>query len=421
MIDKKILEIDMEALQIQGRKPVTDDVIEVTIAPNTQQQTPNGKQCCPAAAAKSKAKECPMAASSSSANQVCAFGQLNDDKVNTQLLKRYQGMAKGLPRAKSLDGPLAKLDGDLSLSTFLVDDMPSSADIDVFEALYATVAAWKANSQKKYLNVTRWFDLVQRLPSVSARRDQFPLVTVRPVLPASAAVKAGVDGVGAALAKVAEQQQKAASSSKAAAAASPSSSAAKKQQQKKQQKKNGGKGKRATPAPAADRPDFARLNIVVGKIVKAVNHPNADTMYLEHIDMGGEKEVQVVSGLRTFISLDEFVGKRVLCLANLKKAKLRGVESFAMVLCASNADHTAVEVLTIDDSVAVGARVAAEGFEAEPDASLNPKHKVWDRVYTSKQFVVGDDGLVVYDGKPLRAANGATVKVQKSQKGDTIG
>lgn len=50
---------------------------------------------------------------------------------------------------------------------------------------------------------------------------------------------------------------------------------------------------------------MARLDIRVGKIVKAEKHPNADSLYVEEIDVGEDKLRTVVSGLVKYIPLEE--------------------------------------------------------------------------------------------------------------------
>lgn len=73
--------------------------------------------------------------------------------------------------------------------------------------------------------------------------------------------------------------------------------------QKASSSKSGGKPK---PQPAADREiTMARLDIRVGKIVKAEKHPKADALYVEEIDVGGGEIRTVVSGLVNFIPLEE--------------------------------------------------------------------------------------------------------------------
>lgn len=50
---------------------------------------------------------------------------------------------------------------------------------------------------------------------------------------------------------------------------------------------------------------MARLDIRVGKIVKVAKHPNADSLYVEEIDVGEDKLRTVVSGLVKYIPLEE--------------------------------------------------------------------------------------------------------------------
>jgi len=69
----------------------------------------------------------------------------------------------------------------------------------------------------------------------------------------------------------------------------------------------------------------------------------------------------------------------VLVLSNLKPKKLAGFNSNGMVLCASNEDHTKVEILRPKPGSKIGERVKIQGKEAlfkdEPEPVLNPKKK----------------------------------------------
>jgi methionine--tRNA ligase beta chain len=80
----------------------------------------------------------------------------------------------------------------------------------------------------------------------------------------------------------------------------------------------------------------ARLNIRVGKIVEVKKHPDADSLYVEKIDLGEPNGPRtIVSGLVNFVPLNEMENRMVVILANLKPANLRGISSHGMVLCAS--------------------------------------------------------------------------------------
>ena len=64
-------------------------------------------------------------------------------------------------------------------------------------------------------------------------------------------------------------------------------------------------------------------------------HPDADSLYLEKIDVGEAEPRTVVSGLVAYVSQEALQDRLVLLLCNLKPQKMRGVESQAMLLCAS--------------------------------------------------------------------------------------
>lgn len=127
--------------------------------------------------------------------------------------------------------------------------------------------------------------------------------------------------------------------------------------------------------------DFHRVEFRVGKIVECQKHPEADALYVEKIDLGEPNGPRtIVSGLVKFVPLDQMLNRLVIVVANLKPAKLRGVESCGMVLAASNADHTQVELVDPPAGAQVGERVTFAGFPGEPDAQLNPKKKIFEDV-----------------------------------------
>lgn len=88
-------------------------------------------------------------------------------------------------------------------------------------------------------------------------------------------------------------------------------------------------------APVADEITPSRLDIRIGKIVEVSRHPDADALYVEKIDLGEAAPRTIVSGLVNFIPIEEMQNRMVVVLCNLKPAKMRGIESQGMVLCAS--------------------------------------------------------------------------------------
>ncbi|XP_039293348.1 tyrosine--tRNA ligase, cytoplasmic-like [Nilaparvata lugens] len=152
-----------------------------------------------------------------------------------------------------------------------------------------------------------------------------------------------------------------------------------KKQQPAQAKQGGGGG-----TATNDAIDPSRLDVRVGKIVKVDKHPDADALYVEHIDLGEEEPRTIVSGLVKYVPIEEMQDRMVVVLCNLKPAKMRGVESQGMVLCASveEGDTKCVEPLLPPAGSAAGDRVHVDGYESsrQPDAVLNPKKKIWEQL-----------------------------------------
>jgi len=163
-----------------------------------------------------------------------------------------------------------------------------------------------------------------------------------------------------------------------------------------------------------DTVDVTKLDIRVGKILTVKAHEDADTLYVETIDVGDAKPRTVVSGLRKFVTLEEMQNRFVVVLCNLKPSKLKGVLSEAMVLAASNSEHNQVELLTPPNGCVPGERVSFEGFTGEPEEQLNPKKKVWETV--QPEFSTTDECVAVYKNVPFKVSSGV-IKVSSIKKG----
>jgi len=119
--------------------------------------------------------------------------------------------------------------------------------------------------------------------------------------------------------------------------------------------------------------DVSRLYMKVGKIVHCEKHPDADALYLETIECGEEKPRQVISGLVRHIPLEQMQDRMVVLLCNLKPAKMRGIVSEAMVMCASTPDK--VEILAPPANSVPGDVVTVVGYEGTPDEMIKPTNK----------------------------------------------
>lgn len=190
----------------------------------------------------------------------------------------------------------------------------------------------------------------------------------------------------------------------AAASPAPAPVSAPKEKKIKEKKAPAEKPKAVAEAPV----DVGRLDMRVGKIVEVGRHPDADSLYLEKIDCGEAAPRTVVSGLVKFVPLEEMQNRLVVVLCNLKPAKMRGVTSEAMVMCASTPDK--VEVLSPPAGAVPGDLVHCEGYERQPDAQLNPKKKVFETC--APDLMTNADLVACYKGAPLHVPGKGTVVAQ---------
>jgi len=168
---------------------------------------------------------------------------------------------------------------------------------------------------------------------------------------------------------------------------------------KKEKKQKESKPKSAPAPPADDKPiDVSRLSMKVGKIVECVKHPDADALYLEKIECGEAQPRQVISGLVKHIPIEEMQNRMVVILCNLKPAKMRGIMSEAMVMCASTPEK--VEILAPPSGAAPGDVVTVPGFEGAPDEMIKPTNKKAVSIFeqVAPDLKTNDNGEASYKG-----------------------
>ncbi|MDU5690465.1 MAG: tRNA-binding protein [Citrobacter freundii] len=98
--------------------------------------------------------------------------------------------------------------------------------------------------------------------------------------------------------------------------------------------------------------DFARMEIRVGKIAQVKRHDNADKLYIVQV-----RTLQTVTSLVPYYSEEELMGKTVVVLCNLQKAKMRGETSECMLLCAETDDGSESVLLTPERVMPAGVRI----------------------------------------------------------------
>lgn len=142
--------------------------------------------------------------------------------------------------------------------------------------------------------------------------------------------------------------------------------------------------------------DVSRFDMRIGKILEISKHPEADTLYVEQVDIGEAKPRQIISGLVKFCPESELLGRMAVFLVNLKPAKMRGVMSEGMIMCASAPERGVVEPLIVPAGVKPGDRVTVEGYDGLPDDMLNPKKKILETV--KPELRVDAAGVATYRG-----------------------
>ncbi len=100
--------------------------------------------------------------------------------------------------------------------------------------------------------------------------------------------------------------------------------------------------------------DFAKVSLVVGKVLECEPVPKSDKLLKLIVDIGTEKR-QVASGIAKYYKPDELIGKKIILVENLKSAMLRGIKSSGMILAGGEGDN--VKVIFADDSLPVGSKV----------------------------------------------------------------
>ncbi len=131
------------------------------------------------------------------------------------------------------------------------------------------------------------------------------------------------------------------------------------------------------------------LSMKVGKILEIKDHPNADSLYLFKVDFADEKR-QVVAGLKKYFKPEDLLNKKTAFCMNLKKAKLRGELSEAMILVAD--DEKNLSLLDIGDAEP-GTPVEFSGLKGvEKEVSYGDFQKI--------KMVVKGKGII-YEGKKL--------------------
>lgn len=291
----------------------------------------------------------------------------------------FSAIGAGAP----VDGPvLASMNQRLEACSFLGGDRLSAADLGLFVATHAAVAAIASSGPggafDAHVHLVRWFDHMQHLPAVAPLLASLQLSSVKITVsnalfaaplgeaPSAPAAKQAGKKDSKKNAKAGKAEAKPAAAKAAAGAGKEDKAAAKKA------KKNAKAAKAPKPA-AAGVPLIGRLDVRVGLITAAEPHPTEpDKLMVEQIDVG-TGVIQVVSGICSFAKPADVIGRKACIIVNLKAGEVKGVTSAGRMFVATSKDGATKEILFVDDAK-VGESLSWAGVEAKPDAPVSSKN-----------------------------------------------
>ena len=331
---------------------------------------------------------------------------------------------------------LGALNIHLSTRTTLLGSKPSVADLALFYRLAPAVKTWSAEErtgEKGYHHIVRHIDFVQNAPFMGLSLPKHEQVKIdldevkfyiKPIDPKAekerlkkekaAAVAAGADGEQKTLPIGQGKNEK---SKEVAPKSASTASDAPVQSAKKEKKEKAPKQPKAPAKTEATPLSPHLIDLRVGHILRAKNHPDADSLFVSTIDCGdaagaentsvdeetGKTVRTVCSGLNGLIPLAEMQNRKIVAVCNLKPVKMRGIVSAAMVLAASprltegeeDSHKGPVELVEIPQGSEAGERICFAGWEGEPEGMLNPKKKTWETLQPG--FTTDEEGRVRFD------------------------
>ncbi|KAI9731307.1 MAG: G4 quadruplex nucleic acid binding protein [Cirrosporium novae-zelandiae] len=343
---------------------------------------------------------------------------------------------------------LGKINTHLSTRTTLLGSKPCVADAALYVHLAPVVSKWtpqERTGEHGYHHIVRYLDFVQNAPifglnipdeekiKIDVNDVQF---AIKPIdhkaekeMKKKAAAQAAANGddqkelvVGQGKEEHGKKSKKekvkeAAEHVKEVVKGAAAGEGAQKQKKEKKEKQ-----KKQKEPPKETPLSPCLIDLRVGHILKAIAHPNADSLYVSTITCGdpagtdntSEYEGQIVrtvcSGLNGLVPLEEMQGRKVITVCNLKPVTMRGIKSAAMVLAASprvaeGGDSHAgpVELVNPPADSSAGERVYFEGWQGEPEKVLAPKKKIWETIQPG--FTTTDGLEVAFDMEVVSQLN----------------
>ncbi|KAJ5943360.1 hypothetical protein N7516_003528 [Penicillium verrucosum] len=366
------------------------------------------------------------------------FPQVTFNEAEEADIKQWLNTVSGLKTSLANDqkdvttGILLQLNIHLATRTTLLGAKPSVADIAIYAILGPVIEKWtpeERTGEKGYHHIVRHIDFVQngRLFSLQIPEEEKIAIDLNDVKFVPKPVDPKEEKERKKREKASAQNPDANNESKPLVVGQ-----GKAEQAAKAQTQAG------ADADAAPRrlpsllllpllpPAPSLIDLRVGHILRAINHPNADSLFVSTIDCGdapgsdntsldeetGKTVRTVCSGLNGLIPLEEMQGRKIVAVCNLKPVTMRGVKSCAMVLAASprvaegeDSHAGPVELVSPPADAPAGERISFEGWnDGQPEKQLNPKKKVWETFQPG--FTTTADREVAFDSSAVPSVHG---------------
>ena len=157
---------------------------------------------------------------------------------------------------------------------------------------------------------------------------------------------------------------------------------------------------------------FSKADLRVAKILEVKDHPQADKLYLMHVDLGKLGKRVIVAGMKQFYTKEEIKGKNIVIVTNLKPAKIRGITSKGMLLAAE--DDTGIVSLLNPGKSTPGSEISIDGISRDPATIL--EFEDFEKI----NMTIGEGLKAEYNGKVLKSEKGVVISDKPVKKGAKI-
>jgi len=157
---------------------------------------------------------------------------------------------------------------------------------------------------------------------------------------------------------------------------------------------------------------FSKLDLRVAKVLDVKDHPQADKLYLIHIDLGVMGKRVIVAGMKPYYSKEEMKNKNIVIVTNLRPATIRGVKSNGMLLAATDTKEVC-SLLNPGDSNP-GSEVTIKGIKKDPAKILE-----FDD-FKKVKMIIDEKQKAIYNKNILQSEKGDVFSDKKVEKGAII-